>query len=86
MRQFRHKTEGGKCLVERGEVNGKCITGLHVANYGRENLRACLIRQCLRRAVPRVVGRVRIFRQAAVAERSCPVLSSHQSLQHLSQL
>ena len=57
--------------------------GVACRKLREKNLLGYLIRQCLRRAVPRVVGRVRIFRQAAGA---CPVLSSHQSLQHLSQL
>ncbi|HIU96977.1 MAG TPA: hypothetical protein IAB15_00600 [Candidatus Ornithoclostridium faecigallinarum] len=52
------------------EVNENVSWGCNAAtNYGRENLLGYLIRQCMRRAVPRVVGRVRIFRQAAGAVR-----------------
>ena len=35
--------------------------GVACRKLREKNLRACLIRQCLRRSVPRVVGRVRIF-------------------------
>ena len=51
--------------------------GVACRKLREKNLRACLIRQCLRRAVPRVVGRVRIFRQAAGAVRFCMGLASY---------
>lgn len=47
------KTGLKEVLAERGEVNENVAWGCNVAaNQGRKILRACLIRQCLRRAVP----------------------------------
>ena len=72
------KQKGESVWLKGVEVNENVSWGCNAAiNYGRENLLGYLIRQCLRRAVPRVVGRVRIIRQAAGAVRFCMGLASY---------
>lgn len=72
------KRKGESVWLKGVEVNENISWGCNAAiNYGRENLLGYLIRQCLRRAVPRVVGRARIIRQAAGAVRFCMGLASY---------